>query len=47
MAKLPSFLPVLFDAFGNQNAEVWKVHIQFSFSVLDSYYCSIMEVLLC
>ncbi|CAM6027395.1 unnamed protein product [Sphagnum balticum] len=24
MAKLPSFLPVLFDAFGNQNAEVRK-----------------------
>jgi CLIP-associating protein 1/2 len=22
MAKLPSFLPVLFNAFGNQNAEV-------------------------
>jgi CLIP-associating protein 1/2 len=24
MEKLPSFLPVLFDAFGNQNAEVRK-----------------------
>jgi hypothetical protein len=47
MAKLPSFLPVLFDAFGNQNAEVRKVHIQFSFSFLDYYYCSIVEVLLC
>ncbi len=47
MAKLPSFLPVLFDAFGNQNAEVRKVHIQFSFSFLDYYYCSVVEVLLC
>ncbi len=27
MAKLPSFLVVLFDAFDNQNAEVRKVHI--------------------
>jgi CLIP-associating protein 1/2 len=24
MAKLPSFLLVLFDAFDNQNTEVWK-----------------------
>jgi hypothetical protein len=31
MAKLPSFLVVLFDAFDNQNAEVRKVHIVFFF----------------
>jgi CLIP-associating protein 1/2 len=27
MAKLPSFLPVVFDAFNNPNAELRKVHI--------------------
>jgi hypothetical protein len=47
MAKLPSFLVVLFDAFDNRNAEVRKVHIVFSFSFIDYYYCSIVEVLLC
>ena len=27
MAQLPSFLPALFDAFGNQSADVRKVMI--------------------
>ena len=26
MAQLPSFLPALFEAFGNQSADVRKVH---------------------
>lgn len=31
MAQLPSFLPALFDAFGNQSADVRKVIINSSF----------------
>lgn len=31
MSQLPSFLPALFDAFGNQSADVRKVPISFLF----------------
>jgi hypothetical protein len=43
MEKLPSFLPVLFDAFGNQNAEVRKVQ-NGSLFTHDYGHCSLLEV---
>jgi CLIP-associating protein 1/2 len=46
MAQLPSFLPALFDAFGNQSADVRKVGVLFAtrkflYSPVQSFFSSL------
>ena len=38
MAQLPSFLPALFEAFGNQSADVRKVILMFLHVCLSCFY---------